>query len=264
MTSEVVVMNSLAVALAADSAATVSGGPKDKVYKSANKLFMLSEFHPVGIMVYNNAALLGVPWETIIKLFRRDLAGEELPTISEYSTRFLGFLDDNRNLFPTKVQDRYFLDLIRTRFAALIKDFKKAFVTGLMEEATPDLLGDALGEIKRVVLEERDRLKILKDCDCCSAKLADQMVGRQSGQVNDLIRDVFQSLELDAETTSALYQIAGFLVSKAEIAPETLSGVVIAGFGCDEHFPVMQSFEVGAVFGDRLKHESQFDIAIDQ
>ena len=37
------------------------------------KLFTLSKYHPVGVMIYNNASLLGVPLETIIKLFRRDL-----------------------------------------------------------------------------------------------------------------------------------------------------------------------------------------------
>src|SRR5437868_4983841 len=67
MTSEVVVMNSLAVALAADSAATVTDGHEDKIYNSANKLFMLSKHQPVGIMVHNNSSLLGIPWETIIK-----------------------------------------------------------------------------------------------------------------------------------------------------------------------------------------------------
>ena len=77
MTSEVIVMNSLAVALAADSAATVSDGRDNKVYNSANKLFMLSKHHPVGVMVYNNSSLLGIPWETILKMFREDLGPKE-------------------------------------------------------------------------------------------------------------------------------------------------------------------------------------------
>ena len=67
MTSEVVVMNRLAVALAADSATTVSGPNSQKIWNSANKLFALSKTHPVGVMFYNNASILGVPWETIIK-----------------------------------------------------------------------------------------------------------------------------------------------------------------------------------------------------
>jgi hypothetical protein len=90
------------------------------------------------------------------------------------------------------------------------------------------------------------------------------LISKASGELNDIIRDVFHSLEVDAETTSALYQLVGFYVSKAEIAPENLSGIVIAGFGRDEHFPAMQSFEIGDVYGDRLKYVARYDVAIDQ
>lgn len=70
MTSEVAVMNRLAVALAADSAATVTGTIEQKIWNSANKLFALSKHHPVGMMVFNQSSLLGAPWETIIKVYR--------------------------------------------------------------------------------------------------------------------------------------------------------------------------------------------------
>ena len=58
MTSEVVVMNRLGIALASDSAATVYVGGRVKFYH-ADKLFMLSNHQPVGVMVYNNSSLLG-------------------------------------------------------------------------------------------------------------------------------------------------------------------------------------------------------------
>ena len=76
MTSEVVVMNRWGVALAADSAVTIKKTANtSKSRDTGLKLFMLSKYHPVGVMVYNDAALLGVPWETIIKLyFAKNLA----------------------------------------------------------------------------------------------------------------------------------------------------------------------------------------------
>lgn len=63
MTAEIAVMNKRAIALAADSTVTVGG--RAKFYNSANKLFMLSKYEPVGIMIYNNAEFIGVPWEYI-------------------------------------------------------------------------------------------------------------------------------------------------------------------------------------------------------
>ena len=78
MTSEVVVMNRMAVALAADSAVTVEVGDTSKVRDSALKLFTLSKYRPVGVMVYNNSSILGVPLETIIKLFRSELGTDSI------------------------------------------------------------------------------------------------------------------------------------------------------------------------------------------
>ena len=108
MTSEVVVMNRMGIALAADSVVSIyANGVQKKRHDSAAKLFMLSEWHPVGIMVYNNASLLGVPWETIIKLFRRFLGTEWFPTLEQYGEEMVEFLVNNKSLFPDDVQQKY-------------------------------------------------------------------------------------------------------------------------------------------------------------
>ncbi|MEM9989834.1 MAG: hypothetical protein AAF723_09985, partial [Pseudomonadota bacterium] len=70
MTSEVVLMNRQAVAMAADSAVTISGPNYLKTYNSVDKLFPLASDQPVGVMIYNNAELMGTPWETLISLYR--------------------------------------------------------------------------------------------------------------------------------------------------------------------------------------------------
>jgi hypothetical protein len=50
MTAEIAIINKNAVALAADSAVTLRDPQSPKIYNTANKVFMLSKFHPVGIM----------------------------------------------------------------------------------------------------------------------------------------------------------------------------------------------------------------------
>ena len=71
MTAEIAILNKNAVALAADSAVTITRPGAPKIYNTANKLFMLSKYHPVGIMVYGTAELMGVPWETVIRFTDR-------------------------------------------------------------------------------------------------------------------------------------------------------------------------------------------------
>lgn len=72
MTAEVAILNRSAVAIAADSAVTL-GLSGRKIYNTANKLFALSFAEPVAIMVYGAASLGSVPWETVIKEYRREL-----------------------------------------------------------------------------------------------------------------------------------------------------------------------------------------------
>ena len=110
MTSEVVVMNRLGIALASDSAACVYIGGRTKIY-NANKLFMLSNHHPVGVMVYNNSSLLGVPWETILKLFRTQLGSRSFSKLEEYTKELLVFLSKNRLLSPPRYPTALFYQL---------------------------------------------------------------------------------------------------------------------------------------------------------
>ena len=70
MVTEIAIMNKEAIAIAADSAVTLR---EQKVFTSANKIFTLSKYHPVGIMIYGSANFMEVPWETIIKIYRSKL-----------------------------------------------------------------------------------------------------------------------------------------------------------------------------------------------
>lgn len=105
LTAEVAVMNRMAVALAADSAVTIGDG--QKIYNSVNKLFMLSKYQPVGVMVHGNAELIGVPWESIIKTFRRELGKKQFDTLKEYGDCFLTYVNGNEFLFSEAIQEKH-------------------------------------------------------------------------------------------------------------------------------------------------------------
>jgi hypothetical protein len=79
-----------------------------------------------------------------------------------------------------------------------------------------------------------------------------KVVGSASGEVNQLIAKHFPGAEVDS--VIQLYELVRLLVSKEEILPESLSGLVIAGYGVKEHFPVMQEFELGEIFTSKLKY----------
>ena len=81
MTAEIAILNKEAVALAADSAITAGFQKNQKIFGSANKLFALSKYSPVGLMIYGSAQYMAIPWETIIKQYRRQLDEKKFPNL---------------------------------------------------------------------------------------------------------------------------------------------------------------------------------------
>ena len=103
MTSEVCLLNRFGAVLAADSATTVSRWDPDtnvwtyRYFKGTNKVFQLSAHHPVGLMIYENIAIHGVPWEVLVKEFRAVLKGTAHASPRAYAGAFFDFLKGNRN-----------------------------------------------------------------------------------------------------------------------------------------------------------------------
>ena len=104
MTAEVIILNSSGVALAADSAVTIGG---TKIYNTAIKLMALSKTEPVGVMVFGNAGIMGVPWETLIKVYRTQLKDKQFDTLEEYSEDFLSYLQKRTDLFPEELERQW-------------------------------------------------------------------------------------------------------------------------------------------------------------
>ncbi|WFU79217.1 hypothetical protein QA645_32560 [Bradyrhizobium sp. CIAT3101] len=84
------------------------------------------------------------------------------------------------------------------------------------------------------------------------------MAGRLSGEIQRLIAKVLGqfSASIGVDATNARREIAIMLLSKDDILIESHSGLVVAGFGRKDYFPVMQMYELGEVYSGRLKHRT--------
>ena len=255
MTAEVVVMNRGGVALAADSAVTVQVGDSSKVRDSALKLFMLSKQRPVGVMVYENSSLLGVPWETIIKLFRERLGGNGLGVLPEYGEALIDFLDGNNSLFPEEVQDRYYLRALEAEYLEIARKARKELADERVY-AIGDRQAERSKDLKFVqrAIEAAERLWDEEDDASYFVSVpARDVAGRNSGGVSGLINRVFGNWVVEEPDRRRLHRIAKHLVAKDRLPGHVLSGVVIAGFGEKEHFPSVQHLKIGGVYGGKLK-----------
>ena len=101
------ILNKHAVALATDSATTLTSARGEKIYNNANKLFNLSLHHPVGLMICNSAELSGIPWETIIKIYRKQLAATRFDRLPDYAEDFVNYIQSSvANEFDSEDQIR--------------------------------------------------------------------------------------------------------------------------------------------------------------
>lgn len=112
MTAIVGILNKHAIAIAADSAVTFSGPDGRKVLNRANKIFTLSKFNPVGIMIYNSASFMGVPWDIIIKTYRQYLRNKAFPKLEDYTKDFVDYLKKKKYFSDKSVHLMYLNNLV--------------------------------------------------------------------------------------------------------------------------------------------------------
>ncbi|MCY4560111.1 MAG: hypothetical protein OXF79_27865 [Chloroflexi bacterium] len=258
MTSEVVVMNRMGIALAADSVATIyADGVQKKRHDSVAKLFMMSDRHPVGIMTYNDASLLGVPWETIIKLFRRQLGKSSFPTLGEYGQKLVEFLMQKQNFFPVDVERKYFERQFETECYRIRNDAKLLYeFVPLSERMDVDSAAKKRSAVVAEVISERlARWQNQDDAAGFTEKLAEDFLGSMSGDVSRIIRKVLSKWFVDSSGVIQLNDISRHLIFKRDLDMEVYTGLVIGGFGEQEHFPVVQHIFVYGVYGGILKYE---------
>lgn len=258
MTAEVAILNREAVAIAADSAATVSDQSGKKIFSSANKIFSLSKNHPVGVMIYGNASFMGIPWETIIKIFRKKLGTTKFDTLHEYSQEFISFLKSEVDLFPESEQEKYAKGCIFGFF----NEIKKKLIEQI--ESIIENKG-AITESEIQNLSERIIANYLKKwlsgtCNVSNkAAIEKDLEKKYKKTVNEATKLIFEKIPLTAKAKSDLLKLSLnlFLCFPDGITNAGVSGIVITGFGEKEIFPSVVSFLIEGMACNTLKYKEE-------
>jgi hypothetical protein len=261
MTAEVGVMNRFGIALAADSAVTVNVGESTgKVYTSAEKLFLLSESAPVGAMVYGAASLAGLPWETIIKVYRRSLNHSVFQTLEEYVDHFVEFLRSDGSMFPASAQSSFVANIAASFYGYVRQLLGERLESAIREHdtVTDQQIAESLGD---VVAKELGQIREFELLDLLPEDFP-TIVEKEYGEVIRAIRDqVFGSVPASSATREQLVQLVAELISREGFAGNE-SGVVIAGFGEDECFPRLSELYVKGIAANRILFKTIRKIAI--
>jgi hypothetical protein len=263
VTVEVLLMNRTAVAMAADSAVTISSDqpPYQITQTGISKAFILDAASASGLMIFSAAEFCGCPWDTVIEHCRRRGLGGQA-TLAETANLFVNQLTSlcDSDLVETGEGGRALrmfvfhtiADFHRSveqisgarpslktaeaheeALAQLIHDvsLEPAWVDGAVAYVERDRIGMETPRLKRVIDEHLEPILDLS---------IDALFG--AGAISKELRQRLAALIREGLLTTWMPTGAGY------------TGVVIAGFGADEISPAYIELHIGALIGDLLKY----------
>jgi hypothetical protein len=251
MTAEIAILNRNAVAMAADSAVTLQLSGGQKIYNTVNKLFTLSKYRPVGVMVYGSADFMQIPWETIIKMYRADLYDKKYDSLEDYASDFVNFFERENILFPEELQGESARTYLRLGFYRLQQQINTEV------ERTIKTIGSIDEEQVRTLVREKavDFLAELEKCKDLPGFTQDDVTkcgAKCEKDIRDTIEDVFEKLPV--QECNEQLQRAGSLILCKRFARRDYSGVVIAGYGERDVFPMLLAYECECVINNKLRY----------
>lgn len=249
MTAEVAIANAHGIALAADSAVTIGD---QKIYNSALKLFSLSKIEPVGVMIYGNASLLGVPWETIIKIFREQLKARSFKKLEDYGEAFTSFLKAQGDYFPEEAQQEW-VQTNSINYFGMLRDELQKKMKDIFAEAGHVDSAETKRVFEELIAEHHASLKS-RDLVCDVTSSFEKKVRKKYSSIfSAAVSSIFGNLPIGRTQKRLLLDIGAFLHTRA-IYPKITSGIVIAGYGKDEIYPSVLTYEIEGFLDGCLKY----------
>lgn len=261
MTAEIAILNKSAVALAADSAVTISAGSsQEKIYDTADKLFELSDHQPIGVMINNDMNFMEVPLPVLIKEYRR--GGHRFRRVQDAAADFLKYLLKCGRSAPTSVKLEHLRRTVRPIVSRVQERTNEILIQRIMEEARKG--GDKFEEVTQAVVGEQ--IAVIRGA---LERAADgSLVGGTKIKLNQ------------AEKAALAEVIAQIMTMASEAQRKDLSdvlqrnlhkiglsagstGVVVAGFA-DEMFPTLVAYRLEGLLGNRLKYSQEHLVDIDR
>lgn len=248
MTCQVAVMNKNGLALATDSAVTL--GPQRKVYHSAEKLFRMSDTEPVAVMTYGNAEMLGIPWGTIIKTYRRKLGERRFDYLDQYAEDFLRYLESSNPLFPLDAQ----VESVRYHTADYWRDMFLREIWKQYGEDTTAWPQEAWSRLSEAVAADREIWMRYEKLALLGPGFGDRVLNTYSTTMHELESHLFDGVEVPHEIREGLLNAVKMMYEQDYFCQHCTSGVVIAGFGEQEAFPKVLHYKVDTVVAGRLRY----------
>lgn len=232
MTTEVIIKNKSGLVMAADSAVTISNiFTTGKVYNSANKLFSLSKYDPIGILVYNSVNINQIPVEIIIKEYRETLKSKQYPTLKEYFSGFINFIETFINKYGENLTLENIFDLFLNELKLNIEAIKNT----LLLSRTPFNIDNFLDNNMR---------SFQNYCEEAGFRAPEDLI--ENEEILSFVSQpqIMEKFELEKQKSPHLSQITDidkikvfFIYYTKKFLIQSFTGIAIGGYGSNEIFP---------------------------
>jgi hypothetical protein len=261
LTAQVAVLNTQGIALASDSAVTITGGAQAHSYQSADKIFPITAV-PVAVLHSGNAALWGVPWQLLVEMWSKDREPVEKPSMEEYAREFCGWLVGQHALATEDAEVAFFrwayrdyLLSVRGRIRHEFDDRDWDIAAGYVEAEQASVI-DGIVDDYAASLAKRSDYQNMDGVDATAFC---------AGIPEELFVDlewVFDDTPRTAHFDTVAQSIAELLVTKAE--PFGTDAVLaFAGYGAADYFPSLYQFTVSGVLDGRVRLYDESRSAVD-
>lgn len=245
MTSEIAVMNQRAVALAADSAVTLIDGGTVVVRNDQRKLYNLLEGRPVGVMFFGVADIMGHPWEHLIDHYQKKMKPKPFAHLGDYAASFTGMLDHLDEFFPADRQKDDYKRLLASVYRYVFHLAQYLRETGDESISDAQILAEAIQRIWQDY-QFKDDGAPRPDLACFPSGFAAKVAREHAATIDELIAYGFSGFALGQDAMAKLKDIAVFAVVK-DLFLEDVTGLVFAGFGTDDRYPVCVTYLLSAI-----------------
>ncbi len=241
MTAEVVIMNKRALALATDSTVTI--GKHSKFHNSVNKLFQLSKYHPVGIMIFSNAEFMGVPWEIIIKQYRRIIKKEAYKTLEDYCNKFFEYINSDKLNFKD-YESKYIYqitNLLVNEVKFKISDKIREMISELNRQLEEEEMNKIYNDV--IVYYENTIISNAKDLEGLPVNHREYIKEKYECAIKRIIEENLDLNFIEEDSLNAIMTTVINILCK-KIFKSARTGVVIAGYGKSDIFPKLFQYDV--------------------
>jgi hypothetical protein len=250
MTAEVAILNTQGVAIAADSAVTISIGSgeskENKIFYTAEKIFNISEKLPIGIMIYNSANFMGINWKLIINEYSNRITDKDrFKKLEDCFNNFIKFLSDFEYIeheHKEKIEEAYLINICKSFIKKIleynfnlykqsdIKDEYSGFGQEFVKKNLTSTLKKQIDNFKKIKMEKMP---------------FPDFSGKYIISHKEILKVIFERELEFSPSPKQLEDMINLLIFQVKtFGLLNFSGIVFVGYGEEEIFPSVCSAKI--------------------